>query len=157
MKTRMMILAIPLFGLLTAPALAHKDHDGSRAQHRFEQRIDRQNQRIRHGIRNGELTRHEAKRLRREQRRIARMEHRFSDDGYLDRHERRKLHRRLNKASDRIYRLKHNERYRTRVHAQHDGDKKHHRYDRHYRGYDHGRDIRYDGGWAMVLHLSDHF
>ena len=40
------------------------------------------------------------------------MKYRFLHDGFLNRHESRKLERKLNAASDRIYRFKHNNRQR---------------------------------------------
>ena len=83
-------------------------------QHRFEKRVDRRQDRqwdrIQSGIDSGELTRREAKRLMRGQRRIERMENRFERDGYISPREQRKLERALNRNSKRIKRAKHNDR-----------------------------------------------
>lgn len=133
-----LILTLPLLGLLAMPAMAGRYHDGGHAESRVEQRLDRQHARIKHGIRNGELTRREAKRLRRQQRHIAKMERRFTRDGHLDGHERRTLRRELDAASDRIYRLKHNDRHRHRYDT-------HGHYDRHH----------HDGGWSVRLNYWD--
>ena len=71
-----------------------------------------QRERIRDGVHSGALTRGEAQRLRRQQRRIRRLEERFAQDGHLSRHERRKLNRALDRSSRRIARAKHNDRVR---------------------------------------------
>lgn len=104
----------------------HEDRGDRRREHparqdradRFDRRVDRrqdrQHARIHHGLRSGELNRHEAHRLRKQQRRIDRMERRFSADGRLTRPERRRLTRALDRASERIHRYKHNDRYRHR-------------------------------------------
>lgn len=82
-------------------------------QHRFEERVDRRQDRqwdrIQDGINSGELSRGEARRLMRGQRRIARMEDRFERDGYISPRERRKLERSLNRMNKRIKRAKHND------------------------------------------------
>lgn len=64
--------------------------------------------RIRQGRQSGELTRREAARLLREQRQIRREERRFrASDGHLGPRERARLNRDLNRASQDIYRQKH--------------------------------------------------
>lgn len=113
MKRRYLTCLIPLIGLIATPVLA--DHDRYHPQGKIEQRLDRQHWRIKQGVRSGELTRKEARSLRRQQRRISRLERRFSSDGWLDRGERHELRDKLDRASDRIYRLKHNDRYRGRA------------------------------------------
>ena len=151
MKARRILWSIPLLGLLAMPALAdHRERDGHYGHHRIEQRMDRQHRRIEHGIRNGELTRREARRLRKEQRHIAKLERKFFRDGHLDGHERRTLRRELDTASDRIYRLKHNDRRRDDGHHRGYRDKHHH--DRHLDGY---RGRHSDDGWYVVFSLWD--
>ena len=75
-------------------------------------RIDRlersEQKRIRQGIRSGELTPREIRRLEREQARIRVEEAQAKSDGTVTRQERRRLVRGLNRASRDIYRLKHN-------------------------------------------------
>lgn len=136
MKLHKTFLALPLLGMLVTPAIAGGYYDDGYNKSRFEQRIDRQHQRIERGVRSGELTRKEAKRLRKQLRHIAKLERRYTLDGHLDRHERKKLHNKLNVAGDRIYRLKHNDRYRRPKHRS------------HYYGYD-------DPGWSILFSLSD--
>ncbi len=67
-----------------------------------------QMRRIQQGIHSGELTRKEARILRREQRDIQRMKRHFVRDGRISRYERRILRKRLARADQHIYRLKHN-------------------------------------------------
>ncbi len=76
----------------------------------LKKRFKNQRFRINHGIRTGELTRKETRHLRRQQRQIRNLRHRFLADGRLTHRERRILNRRLNRSSERIYALKHNRR-----------------------------------------------
>jgi hypothetical protein len=131
MKTRTLLIGLlPLLGALALPVHAgQRHHDGDRFEQRFEQRLDRQEQRIRHGIRTGKLTREEARKLEKQQRNIARLERRFQHDGHLDRREREILKDRLDNASDRIARLKHNDNHRAdRGHGWRDHGRNEHRY-----------------------------
>ena len=78
-----------------APAMAShgvRDSGIDERQHRLEQRIE-------HGFRTGQLTRHEARRLQHEMREIERAERYFWSDGRLTPHERGELHARLNHLS----------------------------------------------------------
>jgi hypothetical protein len=71
-------------------------------------RQTQQTQRIRQGIRRGEITRPEVRKLKTEQRRIDRAYHRASADGHVNRRERQRLNNMQNRASRHIYRAKHN-------------------------------------------------
>lgn len=74
----------------------------------LDRREHRQAERIRQGVRSGELTRHEADKLRREQAHIRAEEYRFRhDDGVLGPRERAKLDHDLDRASRDIRREKH--------------------------------------------------
>jgi hypothetical protein len=126
MKNTIALLSIATLGVISVPAQAgHNTQKYSRADriehhqenrqfrnraNRIEQRLENQRFRIRDGVTTGELTRKEAKRLRKQQRRIARLARSFMYDGYLDRYEFSELREKLNRASQRIYRLKHNHR-----------------------------------------------
>ena len=126
MNKTIALLSIASLGMFALPAQAeHSAHEYSRADriehyqenkqfrnraNRIEQRLVNQRFRIRDGIASGELTRKEAKRLRKQQRRISRLARSFMYDGYLDRYEFSELKNKLNRASQRIYRLKHNNR-----------------------------------------------
>ncbi len=99
----------------------HADVD-SKYQDYVDRRQARQHLRIEDGWRTGELTRKEVKRLRKNQRRIARLERKFTDDGYYSRRERQILRGELDDASARIYRKKHNDRCRVARHRERVGD-----------------------------------
>lgn len=86
----------------------------------------RQQRRIEHGIEAGLLTHREIKKLKKQQRRIARLEYRFKRDGRLSCNEAAVLQRKLDKASRTIQAFKHI-----------------HRVDAGYRGYRHS--TRYPG------------
>ena len=96
----------------------------------FERRVDRRQNRqwarIGDGIEDGDLSRREVKRLRKDQRQIARMERRFERDGYYSPKERRIMERVLDRSSSRIERAKDND------HGRHHG-----RYLRGWRGAHH--------------------
>ncbi len=83
-------------------------------------RQNRQDYRIDKGVRRGDLTHYEARKLRKQQRRIDRLFDDFVEDGRLSKRERRALHRKLDKAGQRIKRYLHNEHYRdhSRVRGQ---------------------------------------
>lgn len=91
------------------------EQDGFARQ--LERRQTRQRARIRRGWRNGELTAKEHRRLKREQRRIAQLAHRFDEDGHYSRKERHILREELDRASEHIYRKRHNARTRYGVAA----------------------------------------
>jgi hypothetical protein len=74
-------------------------------------RDNRQKRRIHKGIRSGQITRPEARFLKKEQRRIHRAYDRALADGYLSRHEKKHLNKMQNRASRHIYRAKHNNPY----------------------------------------------
>ena len=72
-----------------------------------------QQRRIRQGVRSGELTRGEFRRLEREQARVRRHEARARSDGRFTLRERARINRELNRSSRHIYRQKHNRLYRN--------------------------------------------
>jgi len=88
---------------------ASRDRAGIDGYDRVDRRQDRQRARLIQGRRSGELTRGEFRRLKQQQKKIGRMERRFSWDGYLSGKERRRLQRAQDRASHRITRLKHND------------------------------------------------
>jgi len=77
---------------------------------RVDRRLDNLRARTRSGWKDGEVTHRELERLRHDQRKIARMDRRFGSDGHYTKHERRKLNKALDRASQRVYRAKHNDR-----------------------------------------------
>ena len=73
----------------------------------LDQRQQNQAQRIRQGVRSGELTRHETRRLVQGQRELRRDERAAKADGVVTAKERAELHREANQQSRRIHRQKH--------------------------------------------------
>jgi Skp family chaperone for outer membrane proteins len=74
-----------------------------------------QHDRIRQGVKSGELTRRETGKLAREQRDIRQLERGYKSDGTLTGAERRDLHQEQNQASRNIYQQKHDEQDRPRA------------------------------------------
>ena len=64
--------------------------------------------RIAHGVRSGEITRHELARLQHEQRQIKRFTHRAHADGHINKGERRQMAAMKKQASHHIHKAKHN-------------------------------------------------
>ena len=95
-----------------ADGWGHDHNHRARHEDRWEQRQDRQLARIRHAWRDGELSRGELQRLRKEQRHIADMQRRVRADGHLSAKERRRLERALDHASRHIRVASHNDRVR---------------------------------------------
>lgn len=91
----------------TTPTPGQHDH------HINQRKVDQQ-RRIANGVRSGQLTRGETRRVERQERGINREERgmRAQDHGHLTRQDRRTLHRQQNQESRRIYRAKHNNRVR---------------------------------------------
>src|SRR5262245_44182072 len=105
---RMLIGLVALGGLSLVGGFATNAGADTRIDHR--QQV--QEQRIRHGLAAGRLTRAEFRTLMREQREIARMEARAEADGRLTRRERREIDHAQDVASHNIMRLVRNDDYR---------------------------------------------
>lgn len=101
--------------LLPAAALAQQVAPaGTRTETpRVDRREQRQRQRIYQGVRSGELTARETRKLPREQAHIRRAEARAQADGTVTAQERRRLNRELNRSSRHIYRQKHDRQRRN--------------------------------------------
>lgn len=80
----------------------------------INRRIREMDRRIDQGVRSGELTRHEATRLRQELRSVRRDEARMRADGRLNRRERERLDRQLDRLGRDIFREKHDDQQRRR-------------------------------------------
>jgi aminoglycoside phosphotransferase family enzyme len=109
-----LIAATTLAGALMIPALAQAQwaYAGGLRTPAIHRRQLRQHVRIQQGVRSGQLTRLETRRLARQQARIHRQAARARADGFVSRRERFRLNRQLNHSSRAIYRLKHNGRAR---------------------------------------------
>jgi hypothetical protein len=95
---RKVVLSMLLSSALCAPLFAANPID---------QREQNQKARIRQGVKSGELTRNETRRLRKEEARIRAVEKKARSDGEISKREARKLDRSLDKASRDIARQKH--------------------------------------------------
>lgn len=86
------------------------------AEARRDQRREvRQQSRIAHGVKNGELTRHEAKKLRRGQKRVDHAQEKAMEDGVMTDKEKMKIEKMQDVQNKRIYREKHDNQERNRV------------------------------------------
>jgi hypothetical protein len=128
--------------------------------HRVDRRQAKQRARIRDGRQDGELTRKEAGRLKREQRHVNRLENRFGSDGRYSPRERRILEKKQDRASRHIKRAKNNDRTRYGNGGGRDGYGKRdrrHGYDNRsgrngYGKHDDRRTRGHDKGWARAGH-----
>ena len=93
------ILAAAVLAALSVPAMAGTP--------RLDAREHNQRQRIAQGVRSGELTRPETRRLIAGERRLHRHERYAKSDGVVTPAERARLQRNANRMSKRIYRQKH--------------------------------------------------
>ena len=95
---------------------------GRTGQRGFEKRVDRrlsnQKSRIRDGWKSGQLSRGEFRQLRKDQKKVARMDRRFGSDGRYTKTERQRLNKALDRTSKRVRRAKNNDRvaYRSGPH-----------------------------------------
>lgn len=97
---RMMVMT-GLVVALAAPAFAGPQTPGVDKRERHQQ------QRIREGVKSGELTKREARKLEREQAKIRKEERAMKSDGVVTKEERKELHQDLNEASKHIAKEKH--------------------------------------------------
>jgi hypothetical protein len=100
----MLKLLIPL---AIAALFVHQLAQAQEAGAGVNERQHRQTHRIGDGVRSGDLTRSEARRLAGEQREIRREESAYRSDGVLTPRERADLHRDLNRSSNHIWRERH--------------------------------------------------
>ena len=101
MKKLITLSAILAACTFAVPAMAQRGGDWVDAhQNRQQHRIDK-------GVRSGDLTRHEARRLDRGQDRIDRMQRQARDDGRVTRHERRRISEEVARQDRHIYRERH--------------------------------------------------
>jgi hypothetical protein len=102
MKKQLIITTVFVAGLLGFSQTADAGH--------FRDRQQRQEHRIEQGIAAGQITPREAHRLYRDQRDIRQLKRHYRSDGHLSKRERKILEKRLDRSSERIYRLKNNHR-----------------------------------------------
>ena len=152
MKILRTLYLAPLLAIISLPAMAHRDHD----REGMQPRLERQEMRVRQGIRSGALTRQETKKLHKQ---LRKMRHKFGRDGTLTPREHARLQRELHKDSRLIRRLKHNDRQRGyarhkahhprgswhRDHRRHERRAHPHRWAGHFRPSVRGHGYRYGG------------
>ena len=97
---RQMVLLVMLTAFIS-PVFAGTDDPG------VNKRQHRQKDRIKQGVRSGELTKEEAKSLRGEQKAIREKERAYKSDGNLTKDERKELHQESNESSKHIAEEKH--------------------------------------------------
>ncbi len=104
------------FSLLASPILISTAYADGPAQHKAHKqprdpgvnhRQHHQKNRIKQGVRSGELTKDEVAGLRTDQKEIRQEERAYKSDGKLTREERKDIHQDLNQASKEIYQEKH--------------------------------------------------
>jgi hypothetical protein len=99
---------ITLAFLVAAMAACGAPHRGPGPNTSIRERQHMQRSNIREGVREGDLTRREANRLREQQRDIERSRQQArTDDGYIDRQERRKIKKKQRRLGNDIYRERH--------------------------------------------------
>jgi len=112
MKTTLSILLASLV-IISGQAYAerpHRPHDPG-----VNARQERQEHRVKQGVRSGELTKGETQQLREERRNIRQEERTYKADGTLTRDERKDLHQDMNDLSKDIYTEKHDDEKRPRA------------------------------------------
>lgn len=101
--------------VLAQDATPHAHHAVKHRDSGINHRQDRQGERIRQGVRSGELTRAEAKDLKADRRDIRKEEREYKSDGHLSQAERRDLHKDMNALSKDIHTAKHDADKRPRA------------------------------------------
>jgi hypothetical protein len=100
-------LALLTAGILGVAGLGQAEAEAGTRDPRVNARQQNQHQRVKQGVRSGELTRRETGVLAREQRDVRQLEREYKSDGTLTRDERIDLHQEQNQASRHIYEQKH--------------------------------------------------
>jgi len=93
----------------------HRKHEQQQNNSYFWKNVDRrqykQEGRIERGIKKGQLTRRETKKLHREQKHVAKQIRHFQRHNHLSRRDKREVMEHLDYVSDKIRTLKHNQHY----------------------------------------------
>jgi len=105
------VKTIATLGFVTLALNAYADRDTHDPD--VNARQEHQDKRIKRGVKSGELTKHEAKELRGDQRDVKQLEKAYKSDGTLTNAERKDLHHELNQNSKDIYKQKHDGQDRT--------------------------------------------
>lgn len=106
-KLAAILALLVLSGALALPVAARTKNMPKQETPGIDRREQRQQRRIRRGVRNGSLTAREARHLERREQKIQRTETRIESDGTVTRHERRRFNRMLNRENRGIRRQRH--------------------------------------------------
>jgi hypothetical protein len=109
MKIRQLFVVALVFGLLSGITLG-QDKPNPPKTPRIAKRQIHQQARIQQGVKSGELTKGETRKLEREQAKVQHEKKEAKSDGKLTPQERRHITREQNKVNREINRLKHNDR-----------------------------------------------
>lgn len=114
MKTLALITATFIVMAISGVVMGQEQTPQQRARPKVAQRQINKQRRINQGVKSGELTKGETRRLERQQGRIQARKKmdKAENGGKLTPKEKTRLNRRQNRASGHIYRAKHNERVR---------------------------------------------
>jgi hypothetical protein len=107
MKRSVLVALLCLAAAFSETAFAQQSGSAGKKTLRIDARERHEQKRIKQGLRSGELTRREARKLEAEQRKIKADEAPAKSDGKVTKKERKQLHKELNRASRHIYREKH--------------------------------------------------
>lgn len=108
LKTKALLIAIFGCGLLL-PSTLKAEGGGREKRGAPSHRMQNQKDRIRQGVKSGELTKQEAEQLRQEHRGIRKEREQLKSDGELTPEERGQLQEKINAASEHIHQEKHDE------------------------------------------------
>ena len=109
------LMSISIAVLFSSTALANDATTPDTKQQAFQVYKQKQNQRIKQGVRSGQLTVGETKHLVKQQRDIRRDARRFNADGKITKRERRHLRRDVKRSNRAIYKAKHNNKTRPHI------------------------------------------
>lgn len=103
MKLKLMIIGLFVFGFTFTSQAQFKKQAPPVVKKSIKQQ-----KKIQHGVKSGELTKKETVKLQRQQRRIFKAKRKAKADGVVTPKEKAKLHVRHKRANAAIYRMKHN-------------------------------------------------
>lgn len=122
----------------------HQERNSSYFWQDIDHRLNRQDARIERGIEQGQLTRREIRKLKREQRHVAKQVRHLKRHDYLSHDDKREVSEHLGYVSNKIRKLKHNEHYVHRERNHYSHNSRAHRNDRYSNFYRNDRHL----SWA---------
>lgn len=101
-KTLSLVLVAGLVGAGGVAAVAEDQRNLGKVQERQEERID-------DGVADGELSHHEARKLRRQEAEVGEQRREAMSDGHIGRHERNEIRQEQRRLNDQIHRERHDD------------------------------------------------